>query len=170
MRKSKRPITRAKMYGFNPYADQVDDINRLVAESGQNEATVLRKLLDEALITRRRKAADAELEEPGAGEPTAVARLDSPAERLQGLERLLLRSVQQGDTTYRMQDISLAIIQDTLAECHAHRKRTWKQFSPTLKEQGLNAREVAKKFDEETDEGKDFAYGLAQDLKRQQET
>ncbi|PWT79228.1 MAG: hypothetical protein C5B58_14115 [Acidobacteria bacterium] len=162
MRKSKRPITRAKMYGFNPYADQVDDINRLVAESGQNEATVLRKLIDEALMVRRRKAADAELEEAGTDQLTIV-------ERLESLERLLIQSVQQGDTNYRMQDVSLALIQDTLAESRAHRKLTWKQLAPTLKEQGLNAKEIAKRFDEETDEAKDFAYGTAQDLKKQQE-
>src|SRR5689334_7946468 len=100
MRKSKRPITRAKMYGFNPYADQVDDINRLAAESGQNEATILRKLIDEALIVRRRKAADAELEGAGTDELTIV-------ERLENLERLLIQSIRQGDINYQMQDISL---------------------------------------------------------------
>ena len=49
------------MYGFNPWADQLDHINRIVAETGENEATILRKLIDEALIARRRKTADDEL-------------------------------------------------------------------------------------------------------------
>jgi hypothetical protein len=150
------------MYGFNPWVDQIDHITQIVAESGQTEATVLRKLIDEALIARHRKAAEAELEEATKGGPTIL-------ERLEGLEQLLIRSVQQGDTSYRMHDISLALLQDTLAECRTHRKLTWKQLTPTLKEQGLSAKDIAKKFDEETDEGKDFAYGVAQDLKKQQE-
>src|SRR4051812_45091554 len=108
MRKSKRPITRAKMYGFNPYADQVDSINLLVAESGQNEATVLRQLIDEALIMRRRKAAEDELGEVEIGERTVADRLD-------GIEKFLARLTQQGVTSYRMQDVSLALLQDTLA-------------------------------------------------------
>ena len=37
------------MFGFNPWVDQLDDINQIVSESGENEATVLRKLVDEAL-------------------------------------------------------------------------------------------------------------------------
>ena len=68
-----------------------------------------------------------------------------------------------------MHDISLALLQDTLAEARAGRKLTWKQMAPAFKEQGLNAKEFAKKFDEETDEARDFAYGAAQELKRQQE-
>lgn len=151
------------MYGFNPWADQLDDINRIVAESGQNEATVLRKLIDEALIARRRKRADEELAE------TTTEGGQSVADGLQMIERLLMKLVQQGDTTYRMQDVSLALLQDTLAEARAGRKLVWKQMAPGLKEQGLTVKEVAKKFDEETDDAKDFAYGQAQDLKKQQE-
>src|SRR5689334_4736319 len=103
MRKSKRPISRSKMYGFNPWTDQIDEVNRLVAESGQKEATVLRKLVDEALAARRRKAADSELAGTSADEHTL-------ADSLQAIERLLMRLVQQGDTTYRMHDISLALL------------------------------------------------------------
>lgn len=161
MRKSKRPISRTKMYGFNPWVDQIDQVNLLVAESGQTESTVLRKLLDEALIARRRKAADQELAEAGTDEVTI-------ADRLEAIEGLLTRLLQQGDTAYRMHDISLALLQDTLAEARASRNQIWKQMKPTLKEQGLNAKEIAKRFDEETDEAKDFAYGTAQDLKTQQ--
>jgi hypothetical protein len=162
MRKSKRQITRAKMYGFNPFADQVDYINRLVAESGQTEATVLRKLIDEALIARRRKAADDELAE-------AVTKERTIADRLEAIEQLLTLLVQQGGTLYHMHDISLALLQDTLAESRAGRNVIWRQMAPAFKEQGLTRNEIAKRFDEETDEAKDFAYGAAQDLKKQQE-
>jgi len=150
------------MYGFNPNADQVDDINRLVYESGQNEATVLRKLIDEALAARRRKAADDELAGAGADQI-------SIADRLAGIEHFLIRSLQQSDTSYRMLDIILALTQDSLAESRAHRKRTWNQLVPSLKERGLSTKDIARKFEEETDEGKDFAYGVARDLKKEQD-
>ncbi len=151
------------MYGFNPYADQVDDISRLVSESGQNEATVLRKLIDEALLARRRKAAYDELAQAGTDEPTVV-------QRLEAIEQFLTMLLQREDTIYRMHDIGLALLQDTLAEARAGRTLTWKQLAPIFKEQGLNAKQIASRFDEETDEAKDFAYGAARDLKKQQES
>ena len=150
------------MYGFNPWVDQIDDVNRLVAESGLKESVVLRKLLDEALAARRRKAVDDELEKGGTEERTI-------AERLEAIERLMTLLVQQGSTAYRMHDVSLALLQDTLAESRAGRNLTWTQMAPALKEQGLNAKAIARKFDEDTDKAKDFAYGAAQDLKKQQE-
>jgi hypothetical protein len=162
MKKGKRKITRLKMYGFNPFADQVASIDQLVAQSGENEATVLGKLLDEALSARRKKRADEALE----------GRADdkhSSADTLQMIERLLMKLVQQGDTNYRMQDISLALLQDTLAEARAGRKLVWKQMAPALKDQGLTTKDLAKKFDEETDEAEGFAYGKAQDYKKQQD-
>ena len=148
------------MYGFNPWVDQIDQVNLLVSQTGETESIVLRKLLDEALTARRRKAMDEELE---ASEGHTVA------DSLQRIEALLTRLLQQGDTSYRMHDVALALVQDTLAEARAGRNLIWKQMAPALKEQGLNAKQVAQKFDEDTDEAKDFAYGAAQDLKKQQE-
>jgi len=151
------------MYGFNPWVDQIDQVNLLVSQSGQTESTVLRKLLDEALTVRRRRAMDEELAAAG---PGGYAVADS----LQNIEALLMKLLQQGDTSYRMHDVALALVQDTLAEARAGRNLIWRQMTPALKEQGLNAKEVAQKFEEDTDEAKDFAYGAAQDLKRQQES
>jgi hypothetical protein len=36
------------MYGFNPWVDQIDQVNLLVSQSGETESTVMRRLLDEA--------------------------------------------------------------------------------------------------------------------------
>ena len=38
----------------------------------------------------------------------------------------------------------------------------------TLKEGGLTASQIAKRFEAETEEAKDFAYGAAQEIKKQQ--
>ena len=160
MRKSKRAISKAKMYGFNPWVDQIDHINQLVAESGANEATVLRKLIDEALMARRRKVFDEQLEEPSSEQPVSG--------QLQAVERLLAKLVLQEEVSLRVQDVSLALLQDTLAETRAGRKATWEQVSSHLKERGLTRTDISKRFDDETKAAKSFAYGLARDLKRQQ--
>lgn len=148
------------MYGFNPYSDQVDHINRLVAQSGENEATVLRKLIDEALIARRRKVADEELGTKAAGE--------SRAETLQAIQALLIKLVRQGETSLRVQDVSLALLQDMFAETRAGRKAAWELIASGLKEKGMSNAEVKKRFDGETDEARNFAYSTAKEIKRQQ--
>ena len=160
MRKSRRPISKTKMYGFNPWVDQIDHINQLVAESGANEATVLRKLIDEALMARRRKVFDEQLEERSSEQPVSG--------QLQAVERLLAKLVLQEEVSLRVQDVSLALLQDTLAETRAGRKATWEQVSSHLKERGLTRTDISKRFDDETKAAKSFAYGLARDLKRQQ--
>jgi len=147
------------MYGFNPWVDQIDHINQLVAESGANEATVLRKLIDEALMARRRKVFDEQLEERSSEQPVSG--------QLQAVERLLAKLVLQEEVSLRVQDVSLALLQDTLAETRAGRKATWEQVSSHLKERGLTRTDISKRFDDETKAAKSFAYGLARDLRRQ---
>jgi len=88
MRKSKRPISKAKMYGFNPWVDQLDAINQIVADTGEKESTILRKLVDEALVERRRKIADAELGES----PSA----QGFAEALQTMQNLVAQTGSSG--------------------------------------------------------------------------
>jgi len=149
------------MYGFNPWVDQLDAINQIVADTGEKESTILRKLVDEALVERRRKIADAELGES----PSA----QGFAEALQTMQTLLLKLVRQGDTSLRMQDVSLALLQETLAEARAGRNASWEQAVPTLKEGGLTSSQIAKRFEAETARAKDFAYGAAQELKKQQD-
>ena len=149
------------MYGFNPWVDQLDAINQIVADTGEKESTILRKLVDEALVERRRKIADAELGES----PSA----QGFAETLQTMQTLLLKLVRQGDTSLRMQDVSLALLQETLAEARAGRSASWEQGLPGLKEGGLTSSQIAKRFEAQTAEAKDFAYGAAQELKKQQD-
>ena len=159
MKKSRRKITRLKMYGFNPFADQVASIDQLVAKSGENEATVLRKLI-EALISRRRKDADEELDKgPAEG---------SASETLQAIQALLVKLVRQGETSLRVQDVSLALLQDMFAETRAGRKAAWELLASGLKEKGVSNAEIKKRFDTETNEARDFAYSAAKEIKRQQ--
>ena len=161
MRKARRKISHGKMYGFHPWQDQVDAVDLIVKETGMSESIVLRKLLDEALVARRRLIADQELSKPSS-EPKTTKSSTS-------LEELILRIIKQNSTSLRMQDITLALIQETLAEARAGRKLEWAQLAPALQEQGLNQDQIEQRFEQDTEAAKDFAYGVAQDVKTQQE-
>ncbi len=88
MRKSKRTLLKSKVYGFNPWTDQVAAINQIMEETGQkSEAAVLRELIDEAITIRRRKAFRPE-------EPPPSQEL---SETLHTLQTLLLRIIGQGE-------------------------------------------------------------------------
>jgi hypothetical protein len=158
MRKSKRVISKAKMYGFNPWLDQLDAINRIMEETGEkSESAILRKLIDEALAARHVTAA----------QPTGI---ESPSgkgatEALETIQTLLLNLVRQGETTLRIQDVSLALIQDTLAEAHAGRKVSWSLAVPGLRDDGISSEEITKRFDEETVDARNYAYGIADEAR-----
>src|SRR5688572_2636748 len=122
MRK-KRVISRSKTYGFNPWMDQIDTINQIMKETGETtESVLLRKLVDEALAARKKKSESLPL-------------IDEPenefGDRLQTIENLLMRLVRQGGVSFRIQDVSLALLQDVLSEAHATRRLSWEsQVSP----------------------------------------
>jgi hypothetical protein len=149
------------MYGFNPWVDQLDYINRIVAESGENEATVLRKLIDEALIARRQKVVNDALAPAPSEHPVT--------ESLETIQTLLLKLVRQGETSLRMEDITMALAQDILGEARACRTLAWEQTVPSLREQGMSSHEIAQRFETQTAEAKKFAYRLAKELTRSQD-
>lgn len=160
MRKAKRVISKTKTYGFNPWVDQFDAIKQIMADTGEKESTVLRKLIDEALIARRRKVADKEL--------AVESSVGGGPETLRAIQDLLVRLVGLTDKSLRVQDVSLALLQDTLAEARAGRKVSWQQLVARLKEQGLNTKEISKRFDDETGDAKRFAYSAAKEIKSRQ--
>ena len=90
------------------------------------------------------------------------------AETLETIQTLLLKLIHQEETSLRIQDVSLALLQDTLAEARAGRKVGWEQLVSRFKEKGFNTKEISKRFEEETVEAKDFAYGTAKEIKSRQ--
>src|SRR6185369_2815866 len=130
MARRKRLISRAKTYGFHPWFDQVDAVDQIIKETGAKESVVLRRLLDEALIARRRQVADDELKAASPHQPAG--------DRLSEIENLLVQVLRQGDTSLRVQDLTLALVQDTLAEARAGRKASWRQAEKALKADGLS--------------------------------
>lgn len=159
MRKGRRVISKAKTYGFHPWVDQVDAIDLLVAQTGEKESIILRRLLDEALKARRSK-----IDEP---ETETAAVSGGFGYTLEAIQTILLKLVRQGDTSLRMGDVSLALLQDTLAEARAGRKFAWDRAVPQMKDEGLSSSELTKRFEKETAEGKRFAYGVAKEIKNE---
>lgn len=158
----RRVIAKAKVYGFSPWVDQVDAVNQIMQETGERtEAGLLRKLVDEALEARRKKRQSAPLTE-ASGEA---------GERLQAIQDLLMRLVRQGDISLRIQDVSLALLQDVLAEAHATRRISWESLvMPQLREEGVEGEELDRRFMLQADQAKDHAYGVAERIKESQET
>jgi hypothetical protein len=161
MRKN-RVISKAKTYGFNPWVDQIDAINQMMKETGERtESVLLRKLIDEALEARRKKRSsvphieESDIESGG---------------RLQTIETLLMRIVRQGNVSFRIQDVCLALLQDVLAEAHATRRLSWDSLAmPQLRDEGLDANELEKRFQIQGDQAKDYACGVAARIKESQE-
>jgi len=161
MRK-RRVMAKAKVYGFSPWVDQVDAINQIMKETGeQTESVLLRKLVDEALEARRKKGTSLL--------PTEESH-NKFGGSLETIEGLLMRLVRQGDTSLRIQDVCLALLQDVLAETHAVRRLSWESVvMPQLREQGVDANELEHRFMLQAHEAKDFAYSVAQRIKESQQ-
>ena len=82
-----------------------------------------------------------------------------------------MRLVGQGDVTFRIQDVCLALLQDVLAEAHATRRLSWERFvTPQLRENGVDESELERRFTLQADQAKDYAYGVAERIKESQET
>ena len=160
---SKRRVrAKAKIYGFNPWVDQVDAINQTMKDTGErNESALLRKLVDEALDARRKKR---QL-------PPLTEKSDNAGASLETIESLLMRLVRQGDTSFRIDDVCLVLLQNALAESYATRRLLWESLVlPQLRDAGNDVNELQRQFLLQGDRAKDDAYGLAQQIKQSQET
>jgi hypothetical protein len=163
MRKTKRAILKTKVYGFNPWIDQVAAINQLMEQNGhKSEASLLRDLVDEALALRRKKLSpDVTALSPISNERSTEAFLT--------LETLLLRIIDQGDRSLRAQSINFLLHQESLAHVCADRKLLWETLvAPELRLQGLTVEEIDARFNEQTEESKDYVYALVEQIAREQ--
>lgn len=157
-RNSKRTLLK-KITSLNLYIDQAVQIKALMEATGsEKEAPLLRQLIDEALAARRRKSVQSA--EPDPPPPT-----QDISETLQTLQTLLLRIIGQGEIASRIQGVSLELLQEAVAEARGGRTSLWKFLvAPGLEEKG-NCEEVDKLFEAESDDAKEFAYTLAEEIK-----
>ncbi len=156
----KREIVK-KVTALNLYADQANQIRGIMEVTGAQEvAPGLRQLLDEALAARRRKFAPVEAPE----QPPSDGKVDA----LQIIQTLLLKLIAQAQTAYRIESVTLELLQEALTEGRATRLDLWESLTrPSLNEKGKSPQEIAELFDAKTVEAQDFAYGLAEEIKNQ---
>jgi hypothetical protein len=149
----RRVMAKAKVYGFSPWVDQVDAINQIMKDTGErNESALLRKLVDEALYARRKKSQAAPLTENS----------DNAGVRLKTIESLLMRLVRQGDVSFRIEDVCLALLQSVLAETFATHRLLWESLvMPQLRDAGIEVNELERRFALQGDRARDYAYRVA---------
>jgi hypothetical protein len=162
MRTKKRSLVATKVYGFNPWMDQLVAINQIMESTGQkSEAPVIRDLIDEALTARRRKTPEVE---PAKHAP----REQEVSEILQAVQALLLKLIEQGETGVRAQSVSLELLQEVAAEARAGRAGLWEAMAvPTLRQAGKDDTQIAGTFDRHTNDGKHFAFSLAEQIRNE---
>ena len=158
----RRVMAKAKVYGFSPWVDQVDAINQIMKDTGErNESALLRKLVDEALDARRRKSQSASFTEDS----------DHAGVRVKTIESLLVRLVRQEDVSLRIEDVCLALLQDVLAEAYATRRLLWESLVlPQLRDEGIDMNELEHRFVLQDNRARNYAYGLAEQIKQSQES
>ncbi len=157
--RGKRALQK-KVTSFNLYADQMAQIQGIMEATGeQKDAPLLRQLLDEGLAIRRRKLVHHEASEQAPPIPNAV-------ETLEMVKSLLLKMLGQSNTNLRVVCVNLGLLQETLAQVRANRMTFWEKLTvPALREQGKSAQEIADLLEEYTAEAKDFAYGIAEEIR-----
>jgi hypothetical protein len=163
LRGGKRTLVK-RSSSVNLYADQAIQIQAIMESVGaRKEAPVIRDLLDEALAARRRKSVhQAEAEPP----PPA----QDVGETLQTIQTLLLKLIRQGETGLRAVDISLILQQEIFAVASADKKIAWNRLeAPALSEGGMTAKEIEAQLRIETNEAKDHAYGVAEEIRKRQD-
>lgn len=163
LRGGKRTLVK-RSSSVNLYTDQAIQIQAIMESVGaRKEAPVIRDLLDEALATRRRKSISrAEAEPPP---PT-----QDNGETFQTIQTLLLKLIRQGETGLRASGISLVLLQEVLGVTTRGAKIAWNRLeAPALSEGGMTVKEIEERLRVETDEAKDYAYGLADEIRKEQE-
>jgi hypothetical protein len=147
---------------INFYVDQAIQIQAIMEATGSTkEAPLVRQLVDEALAARRRKSV--QHAEPEPPPPT-----QDISETLQTLQTLMLRMIGQGERTFQMQSVSLELQQEAIVEARSGKMNVWEFLvAPGLSGKGKSTGEIAQLFDGQNEDAKDYAYGLAEEIKKE---
>jgi hypothetical protein len=132
----------------------------IMEATGTKEAQLVRQLLDEALAARRRKSVQS-------AEPEPPPPTQDISETLQTLQMLMLRMIGQGESSYQMQSVSLELQQEAIVEARSGKMNIWEFLvAPALSDKGKSTGEIARLFDVQNEYAKDYAYGLAEEIKK----
>ena len=145
----------------NVYVDQATQMQAIMEATGTKEAQLVRVLLDEALAARRRKSVQN-------GKPEQAPPTQNDSEALQTIQTLLLRMIGQGERTFQMQSVTLELQQEAIVEARSGKMNVWEFLvAPGLSAKGKSTGEIAELFDGQNEDAKDYAYGLAEEIKNE---
>lgn len=158
-RRTRRTLVK-RITSTNVYVDQATQMQAIMEATNTKEAQLVRVLLDEALAARRRKSVQSAEPEPP---PT-----QDISETLQTLQTLMLRMIGQGEGTSQMQSVSLELLQEAVAEARSGKMNVWEFLvAPGLSDKGKSTGEIAQLFEVQNEDAKDYAYGLAEEIKKE---
>jgi len=161
LRGGRRGLTK-KVTSINFYLDQVPQIQAIMEATGETkEAPLVRLLVDEALAIRRRKL----VQQGTAEQPSPTS--DS-SQTFDPVQTLLLRMIGLGEAIFRLQGVDIELLQENLVEARAGSLRLWESLAvPFLREKGRSDEDIARLFDAGIAKARDFAYGVAEDIKKE---
>ena len=82
-----------------------------------------------------------------------------------------MRLVCEGDVSFRVEDVCLALLQDVLAEAYATRRLLWESLVlPQLRDAGIPVDQLESRFALQRHQAQSYAYGLAEQLRQSQES
>jgi hypothetical protein len=158
--RSRRTLVK-RITSTNLYVDQATQIQAIMEATATKEAQVVRQLVDEALAARRRKFVQSAEPEP----PPATQDI---SETLKTLQMLMLRMIGQGESSFQMQSVSLELLQEAVVEARSGKMSVWEFLvAPGLSDKGKSTGEIARLFDVQNEESKDYAYSLAEEIKKE---
>ena len=80
----------------------------------------------------------------------------------------MLRMIGQGESSFQMQSVSLELQQEAIVEARSGKMNVWEFLvTPGLSDKGKSTGEIARLFDVQNEDAKDYAYGLAEEIKKE---
>ena len=151
-------------WGFEPQTptvvNAVTSDHVLMDSLGQkSEAPIIRDLIDEALAARRRRSTEI-------GTKASTPPNQELASKLDTVQALLLKLIAQVGATFDMGSVKLELLQEALVEARIGRMMLWELLAvPALRERGKIAFQIAEVLETYVNEGQDYSYGLAEEIK-----
>ena len=116
----KRSLAK-KVSSFNMYMDQVYQVRAIMESTGAvKDAPVIRELLDEALMARRRKSAGIDDSKPALGQEIR--------ETLHTIQTLLLKLIRREELIFQEQNVGLGLLREAMIEARSGREIVFEEL------------------------------------------
>ena len=159
----KRSLAK-KVSSFNMYMDQAYQIRTIMEAIGAvKDAPVIRQLLDEALMARRRKSAGIDDAEPALGQEIR--------ETLHTIQTLLLKLIRREELIFQEQKVWLSLLKEALIEARSGREIVFEELveKPWM-QKGKSKETMRNFFDMKTRNSAEFVDEFLASIKQNLDT